>query len=184
MRLKLICWDNFIPSPEIINFFGSDNRFVCVMLISWYLLSPSLIPLSFVYSRGTGYLPHGLLWPHHRGQCMVAMSQELKRQTCYMRSQSHERWWPALLKLKFGNGWLTSLAAVAKKNQFWFSIPIPIPIPGISIPIPFSIPPISIPIPIPELELELSCNSNSGIELTPTLVIDRKIHIDLYRLYR
>ena len=58
------------------------------------------------------------------------------------------------------------MVAVAKKNQFRFSIPIP----GISIPIPFSIPPISIPIPIPELELELNCNSNSGIELTPNLV--------------
>ena len=37
-----------------------------------------------------------------------AMSQELKRQTCCMRSQLHERLWPPLLKLKFGNGWLTS----------------------------------------------------------------------------
>ena len=35
-----------------------------------------------------------LLLPHHRG----AMSQVL---TCCMRSQSHERSWPSLLKLKF-----------------------------------------------------------------------------------
>ena len=68
-----------------------------------------------------------------------------------MRSQSHERLWPPLLKLKFGNGWLTSYCCCSscKKIQFQFSIPIPIPIPGFPIPIPFSIPPISIPIPIP-----------------------------------
>ena len=114
-----------------------------------------------------------------------AMSQELKRQACCMRSQSHERLWPPLLKLKFGNGWLTckccGSSCKKKKIQFRFSIPIPIPIPGISIPIPFSIPPISIPIPIPELELELSCNSNSGIELTPTLLRD---HIIWYLYHR
>ena len=104
----------FLPSPEIIHFFSSGNRFVCVMLMSWYLLSPFLIPLSFVYSRGTGYLPHGLLWPHHRGQCTVAMSQELKRQTCYMRSHSHERLWPPLLKL------VSAVVAVAKKINSGF----------------------------------------------------------------
>ena len=42
-----------------------------------------------------------LLWPYHR----EAMTQE---HTCCMRSQSHERSWPPLFKLKFGNGWLTS----------------------------------------------------------------------------
>ena len=100
MRLKLTCWDNLTPSPEIIHLFSSDNSFLCVMVVSWCSLSPSLIPLASVYSRGTRYPPHGLLWPHHRG----AMSQELKRQTCCMRSQSHERLWPPLLKLKFQNG--------------------------------------------------------------------------------
>ena len=102
MRLKLIYV--VTPSLEIINIFSSDNSFVCVMVVSWYLLSPFLIPLAFVYSRGTRYLPHGLLWPHHRGQC----PKNFKRQTCCMRSQSHQRLWPPLLKLKFGNGWLTS----------------------------------------------------------------------------
>ena len=42
-----------------------------------------------------------LLWPYHR----EAMTQE---HTCCMRSQSHERSWPPLFKLKFENGWLTS----------------------------------------------------------------------------
>ena len=92
---NLICLDNFIPSPEIIHLFSSDNSFVCVMVVSWQLLSQSLIPLASVYSRGTRYPPHSLLWPHHRGP----MSQELKRQTCCMRSQPHERLWPPLLKL-------------------------------------------------------------------------------------
>ena len=92
---NLIYLDNFIPSPEIIHLFNSDNSFVCVMVVSWQLLSQSLIPLASVYSRETRYPPHSLLWPHHRGP----MSQELKRQTCCMRSQPHERLWPPLLKL-------------------------------------------------------------------------------------
>ena len=99
----------------------------------------------------------------------IHLANAMTKNTCCMKSQSHERLWTPLLKQKFGNGWLTSncCSSCCKKYQFRFSIPIPIP--GFSIPIPFSIPPISIPIPILELELELSCNSNSGIELTPTL---------------
>ena len=61
MRLKFICWDNFIPSPGIIHLFNSDNSFMRVIVMSRYLLSPSLIPLASVYSRGTRYPPHGLL---------------------------------------------------------------------------------------------------------------------------
>ena len=38
MRLRLICWDNYTPSPEIIHLFGtgigSDNSFVYVMVVS------------------------------------------------------------------------------------------------------------------------------------------------------
>ena len=106
MTLKLICWDNFTPSPEIINLFSSDKSLVCVIVASWYLLSPSLIPLAFVYSGGKlqGTLPM-VFCDHTTGG---SMSQELKRQTCCMRSQSYERLWPPLLKLKFGNGWFTS----------------------------------------------------------------------------
>ena len=74
-------------------------------LVSWYLLSASLIPLASVYSRGTRYPPRGLLWPHHRGQCLKNLNQW---QTCCMRNKAHERLWPPLLKLKFGNSWLTS----------------------------------------------------------------------------
>ena len=44
------------------------------MVVSWYLLSPSLILLTAVYSRGTRYPPHVFLWSHYRG----AMFQELK----------------------------------------------------------------------------------------------------------
>ena len=131
------------------------------MVVRWYLLSPSLIPLASVHSRGTRHPAHVSFVTTPLG----AMSQE----HLLHEESSHGRLWPPLLKLKFGNGWLTSncCGSSCKKIQFRFSIPIPIPIPGFSIPIPFSIP--SIPIPIPELELELSCNSNSGIELTPTL---------------
>ena len=110
---NLICRDNFIPSPEIIHLFSSDNSFICVMVVCWQLLSQSLIPLVSVYSRGTRYPPHSLLWPHHRGP----MSQELKRQTCCMRSQPHERLWPPLLKLNLemvGKLVVSAAVAVAK----------------------------------------------------------------------
>ena len=110
---NLICLDNFIPSPEIIHLFSSDNSFVCVMVVSWQLLSQSLIPLASVYSRGTRYPPHSLLWPHHRGP----MSQELKRQNCCMRSQPHERLWPPLLKLNLEMvGKLVSAAVAVAKS--------------------------------------------------------------------
>ena len=156
---NLICWDNFIPSPEIIYLFSSDNG--CVMVVSWQLLSQSLIPLASVYSRGTRYPPHSLLWPHHKG----AMSQELKRKTCCMRSQPHERLWPLLLKLNLEiwtlqnnitiilvnciqkglrSNWLSDSAKNIAKNQkeltirkrnwinsFNSSLSIPIPIPFI-----------------------------------------------------
>ena len=52
-----------------------------------------------------------LLWAHHRG----AMSQE---HTCCMRSQSHERSWPSLLKLKFGNGWFISKCCGSSCKKF------------------------------------------------------------------
>ena len=48
----------------------------------------------------------------------LAMSQELQRQTCCMRSQSHERSWPPLLKRKFGNGWLNSKCCASSCKIF------------------------------------------------------------------
>ena len=82
LRLKLVCWDNSTPSHEIIHLFNNDNSFVCVMVVSWYLVSPSLILLASVYSRRTRYSAHVSLWPHHRR----AMSQELK--TCVLHKES------------------------------------------------------------------------------------------------
>ena len=150
-RLKLVCWDNFTPSPEIIYLFSSDDRFVChggKLIFIVTIFNPSGLCLL----KGTRYPPHVSFVTTPQG----GLSQE---HACCMRSQSHERSWPHLLKLKFGNGWLISKCCCTscQKIQFWFSIPIPIPIPGFSIliPIPFSIPPISILIPIPELELEI-----------------------------
>ena len=42
MRLKLICWDNFTPLLEII--YSAVIIVFFVIVVSWYLLSPSLIP--------------------------------------------------------------------------------------------------------------------------------------------
>ena len=60
MRLKVVRWDDFTPSgiPKITHLFSSDNSFVCFMVVSWYLLSPSLIFLASVHSRGTRYPAH------------------------------------------------------------------------------------------------------------------------------
>ena len=94
-----------------------------------------------------------LLWPHYRG----AMFQELK--PCSMRSQSHGRLWP-LLKLKFGNCWLTSKCGgsscktLNSGSQFQFQ--------SLQLQFHFQFHQF-------QFQLELSCNSNSGIELTPTL---------------
>ena len=35
---KIVCWDNLTPSPNIVHLFSSDDSFVCVMVVSWYLL--------------------------------------------------------------------------------------------------------------------------------------------------
>ena len=56
--------------------------------------------------------PWCLLWTHHRGQCPRTWKN------CCMRSQSHERLWPPLLKLKFGNGWLTSKCYDSSSKKF------------------------------------------------------------------
>ena len=117
MRLKFICWDNFIPSPEIIHLYSSDNSFVCVMVVSWQLLSQSLIPLASVYSRGTRYPPIVFCDHNTGGQC----PKNLKRQTCCMRSQPHERLWPPLLKLNLEMvGKLVSASVAVAKS----SIPV------------------------------------------------------------
>ena len=103
MRLKLVHWDNFIPSPEIIHLFSIDNSFVCVMVVSWYIVT-IFNPSGFcLLEENKVPSPWSFVTTPKR-----AMSQHLKRQTCCIRSQSHERLWPPLQKLKFGNGWLTN----------------------------------------------------------------------------
>ena len=97
MRLKLVCWDNFTPSPEIIHLFSRYNSFVCVMVVSNIFLSPSLILLASVHSRGTRYPAHVSFVTTPQG------GNGCPKNTCCMKSQSHERLWP-LLKLKFRNG--------------------------------------------------------------------------------
>ena len=115
MRLKLVLWDNFTSSPEIIHLilFSSDDSFVlchggkliCVVTIfnpsDWCLLKGNKVPSPCVFcDHTTG------------GQC----SKNLK-QTCCMRSQSHGRLWP-LLKLKLGNCWLTSKCCGSSCKKF------------------------------------------------------------------
>ena len=82
-----------------------------VMVVSWYLLSPSLILLASVYSRGTRYPPRVSFVTTPQG----GLSQE---HACCMRSQSHERSWPHLLKLKFENGWLISKCCCTSCQKF------------------------------------------------------------------
>ena len=85
MRLKLVCWDNFTPSPEIIHLFSSDNSFVCVMAVSNIFLSPSLILLASVHSRATRYHAHVSFVTTPQG------GNGCPKNTCCMKSQSHER---------------------------------------------------------------------------------------------
>ena len=87
------------------------------MVVSWQLLSQSLIPLASCLLRGNKVSSHSLLWPNHWGP----MSQELKWQTCFMWSQPHERLWPPLLKLNLEMvGKLVSAAVAVVKS----SIPV------------------------------------------------------------
>ena len=58
MRLKLVCWDNFTPSPEIINLFGSDNSFVCVMVVSNIFFVTIFNPSGLCPLKGTRYHAH------------------------------------------------------------------------------------------------------------------------------
>ena len=50
MRLKLICWDNFTPLLEII--YSAVIIVFFVIVVSWYLLSPSLIPSQGAHHQG------------------------------------------------------------------------------------------------------------------------------------
>ena len=164
MRLKLVCWNNFSPSPEIIHLFSSGNTVALfVMVVSWYLLSPSLILLASVYSRGTRYPPHVSFVTTPQG----AMSQE---HTCCMRSQSHERSWPPLLKLKFGNGWLTSKCCGSSCKKFNSSFQFQFQFQCFQFQFHFQFHQFQFQFQFRILALELTCNSNARIELTPTLV--------------
>ena len=105
MRLKL---DNFTPSLEIIHLFSSDNSYVCVMVVIYCHNLWSFWPLSTQGEQGT--LPPCVFCDHTtEGQC--------PKNTCCMRSQAHERLWP-LLKLKIGNGWLTSNCCGSSCKKF------------------------------------------------------------------
>ena len=84
MRLKLVCWDNFTPSPKIntCNLFSSD--FVCHggKLSSFVTI---FNPSGLCLFKGNKVPSPCVFCDHTTGG---TMSQEL---TCCMRSQSHER---------------------------------------------------------------------------------------------
>ena len=105
MRLKFVCWDNFTPSPEIIHLFSNDNSFVYVKVMSWYSLSPSLIYLASIHSRGTRYPA-----PGGGG----AMSHE------HMLHEESVTWkiMTSSVKTKFGNGLLTSNCCGSSCKKF------------------------------------------------------------------
>ena len=82
-RLKIVCWDNLPPSPEIDHSVFSNNKnFACVMVVHWYSLSPHLISLS---TRGKGTLPMCLLGHTTRG----AMSQAPELSTNLLHKESY-----------------------------------------------------------------------------------------------
>ena len=120
MRLKLVLLDNFTSSPEIIHFilFSSDNSFVLCHGGQLIFIVTIFNPSDCCLLKGNK-VPSPCVFCDHTtgGQC----SKNLK-QPCCMRSQSRGRLWP-LIKLKFGNCWLTSKCSCKEFNssfQFQF----------------------------------------------------------------
>ena len=115
MRLKLVLWDNFTSSPEIIRFilFSSDNSFVLCHGGKLIFIVTIFNPSDCCLRKGNK-VPSPCVFCDHTtwGQC----SKNLKQPYC-MRSQSHGRLWP-LLKLKFGNWWLTSKCCGSSCKKF------------------------------------------------------------------
>ena len=94
---------SFIYSAVIIVLFVSCGELVFIVSI----FNPSgLCPL-----KGNK-VPCPCVFCDHTtgGQC--------PKNTCCMKSQSHERLWPPLLKLKSGNGWLTSYCCGSSCKKF------------------------------------------------------------------
>ena len=124
-------------------FYNFQSWQVCDWLAKW------MIMLRFM----------DLTWPR-----VFAMFQELK--PCCMRSQSHGRLWP-MLKLKFGNCWLTSrcCGSSCKKFNSGFNSNFRV----------FNSNSIFNSTNFNSNSgTELSCNSNSGTELTQTLPPNRE----------
>ena len=81
--------------------------------VAWliYLLSPSLIPLASVHSRGTRYPPYVSFVTTPQGGNVPKTPV-----AWWVKSQG--RLWPPLLKLKFGNGWWTSNCGCSSCKKF------------------------------------------------------------------
>ena len=116
IRLKLVLWYNFTSSPEIIHFilFSSDNSFVLCHGGELIFIATVFNPSDCCLLKGNK-VPSPCVFCDHTavGQCPKNL-----KQPCCMRSQSHGRLWP-MLKLKFGNCWLTSkcCGSSCKKNS-------------------------------------------------------------------
>ena len=111
MRLKLVCWDNFTPSPGIIHLFSSDNSFFFALWQADIFIVTIFNPSGLCPLKGNKVPSPCVLCDHTTGgQC--------PKNSCCMRSQSHERLWPPLLKLKSGNGWWTSNCCDSSCKKF------------------------------------------------------------------
>ena len=101
MRPKLVCWDNFTQALK--SFIYSAVIIVLfVMVVSWYLLSLSLILRTGLCLLKGNKVPSPCVF------CDYTTGGNVRRTYLFMRSQSHERSWPPVLKLKFGNSWVPS----------------------------------------------------------------------------
>ena len=111
MRLKLVVWDNFTSSPEIIHFilFSSDNSFVLCHGIKLIFIVTICNPSDCCLLKGNK-VPSPCVFCDHTtgGQC----SKNLK-QPCCIRSQSRGRLWP-----QFGNCLLTSKCCGSSCKKF------------------------------------------------------------------
>ena len=111
MRLKLVCCDNFTQALKSF-IYSAVMIILFVMVVSWYLLSLSLILRTGLCLLKGNKVPSPCVFCDHTTWGNV------QRTYLFMRSQSHERSWPPVLKLKFGNGWLTSKCCGSSCKKF------------------------------------------------------------------
>ena len=111
--LKLLLSFLFLFFPRVHCYFLSFYFFSCYFFSYLKLLLSFLLPFFLSLSfRAPRYPPPWSFVTTPQG----AVSQEHEWQTCCMRSKSHERLWPPLLKLKFGNIWTSKCCGSSCKK--------------------------------------------------------------------